>query len=110
LVEEAELRRRQLAALAADVRLHLTRVDSQLLDLDRIAARRSSRPRSLFPSAPDAPRRDRGFYRGDRARTTYGTGLGLAIVKHEVTQAGGSVEARRGPGGLGLEVRCTFPG
>ncbi len=49
------------------------------------------------------------FYRGDRARTTHGTGLGLAIVKHVVTEAGGEVEARRGPGGLGLEVRCTFP-
>ncbi len=49
------------------------------------------------------------FYRGDRARTTHGTGLGLAIVKHVVTQAGGEVDARRGPGGLGLEVRCTFP-
>ena len=50
------------------------------------------------------------FYRGDRARTTHGTGLGLAIVKHIVTQAGGDVEARRGPGRLGLEIRCTFPG
>ena len=49
------------------------------------------------------------FFRGDRARTTHGTGLGLAIVKHLVTQAGGEVEARRGPGGLGLEIRCTFP-
>jgi signal transduction histidine kinase len=49
------------------------------------------------------------FFRGDRARTTHGTGLGLAIVKHVVTQAGGDVEARPGPGGLGLEVRCTFP-
>ena len=49
------------------------------------------------------------FFRGDRARTTHGTGLGLAIVKHVVTQAGGDVEARHGPGGLGLEVRCTFP-
>jgi len=49
------------------------------------------------------------FFRGDRARTTHGTGLGLAIVKHLVTQAGGDVEARRGPGGLGLEIRCTFP-
>jgi signal transduction histidine kinase len=49
------------------------------------------------------------FFRGDRARTTRGTGLGLAIVKHVVTQAGGEVEARRGPGGIGLEVRCTFP-
>jgi two-component system osmolarity sensor histidine kinase EnvZ len=49
------------------------------------------------------------FFRGDRARTTRGTGLGLAIVKHVVTQAGGDVEARRGPGGIGLEIRCTFP-
>ena len=49
------------------------------------------------------------FFRGDRARTTHGTGLGLAIVKHVVTQAGGVVEARKGPGGLGLEIRCTFP-
>ncbi|MFL5944361.1 MAG: sensor histidine kinase [Gaiellaceae bacterium] len=49
------------------------------------------------------------FFRGDRARTTHGSGLGLAIVKHVVTQSGGEVEARRGPGGLGLEVRCTFP-
>jgi signal transduction histidine kinase len=49
------------------------------------------------------------FFRGDRSRTTHGTGLGLAIVKHIVTQAGGDVEARRGPGGLGVEVRCTFP-
>ena len=47
--------------------------------------------------------------RGDRARTTHGTGLGLAIVKHVVTQAGGEVEATQGPGGLGLEIRCTFP-
>ena len=49
------------------------------------------------------------FFRGDQARTTHGTGLGLAIVKHVVTQGGGEVEARPGPGGLGLEVRCTFP-
>jgi two-component system phosphate regulon sensor histidine kinase PhoR len=49
------------------------------------------------------------FFRGDRARTTRGTGLGLAIVKHVVAQAGGEVEARRGPGGIGLEIRCTFP-
>jgi signal transduction histidine kinase len=49
------------------------------------------------------------FFRGDRARTTHGTGLGLAIVKHVVTQAGGDVEARPGPGRLGLEIRCTFP-
>ncbi len=49
------------------------------------------------------------FFRADRARATRGTGLGLAIVKHVVTQAGGSVEARAGPGGRGLEIRCSFP-
>jgi len=57
----------------------------------------------------DAGRLFERFYRGDRARATHGTGLGLSIVKHVVTQAGGDVDARRGPGGLGLEVRCTFP-
>ena len=60
-------------------------------------------------SAAELTRLFERFYRGDRARTTHGSGLGLAIVKHVVTQAGGDVEARRGPGGLGLEVRCTFP-
>jgi two-component system phosphate regulon sensor histidine kinase PhoR len=50
------------------------------------------------------------FYRGDRARTTHGTGLGLAIVKHVVTAAGGTIEARRGPAGIGLEIRCVFSG
>jgi signal transduction histidine kinase len=49
------------------------------------------------------------FYRGDSSRSSRGSGLGLAIVKHVVTAAGGDVEARAGPGGLGLEVRCTFP-
>jgi signal transduction histidine kinase len=49
------------------------------------------------------------FFRADRARASRGTGLGLAIVKHVVTQAGGSVEARPGRGGRGLEVRCSFP-
>jgi signal transduction histidine kinase len=57
----------------------------------------------------ELPRLFERFFRGDRARTTRGTGLGLAIVKHVVTQAGGDVEARQGPGGLGLEVRCMFP-
>ncbi|MFL5938129.1 MAG: sensor histidine kinase [Gaiellaceae bacterium] len=57
----------------------------------------------------ELPRLFERFFRGDRARTTHGSGLGLAIVKHVVTQAGGDVEARPGPGGLGLEVRCTFP-
>jgi two-component system OmpR family sensor kinase len=57
----------------------------------------------------ELPRLFERFFRGDRARTTHGSGLGLAIVKHVVNQAGGDVEARPGPGGLGLEVRCTFP-
>jgi signal transduction histidine kinase len=57
----------------------------------------------------ELPRLFERFFRGDRARTTHGTGRGLAIVKHVVTQAGGDVEARPGPGKLGLEVRCTFP-
>jgi two-component system OmpR family sensor kinase len=59
--------------------------------------------------AGELPRLFERFFRGDRARTTHGSGLGLAIVKHVVNQAGGDVEARSGPGGLGLEVRCTFP-
>jgi two-component system OmpR family sensor kinase len=59
--------------------------------------------------AAELPRLFERFFRGDRARTTHGTGLGLAIVKHVVTQARGVVEARPGPGGLGLEIRCTFP-
>jgi two-component system phosphate regulon sensor histidine kinase PhoR len=56
----------------------------------------------------ELPRLFERFYRSDRARASRGTGLGLAIVKHVVTQAGGSVEARRGPAG-GLEIRCIFP-
>lgn len=47
------------------------------------------------------------FYRADRARASRGTGLGLAIVKHIVTSAGGTIEARGGPG-EGLEIRCLF--
>ena len=57
----------------------------------------------------ELPRLFERFFRGDRSRTSRGTGLGLAIVKHVVTAAGGAVEARRGPGGVGLEVRCTSP-
>src|SRR5262249_55304039 len=45
LVQEAELRRRQLSALAVDVRLHLARIDAQLFDLDRLAARGFFPPR-----------------------------------------------------------------
>jgi signal transduction histidine kinase len=56
----------------------------------------------------ELPRLFERFYRSDRARASRGTGLGLAIVKHVVTQAGGTVDARRGPSG-GLEIRCTFP-
>jgi two-component system phosphate regulon sensor histidine kinase PhoR len=55
----------------------------------------------------ELPRLFERFYRSDRARASRGTGLGLAIVKHVVTQAGGSVEARGGRGGL--EIRCLFP-
>ncbi len=55
----------------------------------------------------ELPRLFERFYRSDRARASRGTGLGLAIVKHVVTQAGGSVEARGGRGGL--EIRCVFP-
>jgi signal transduction histidine kinase len=56
----------------------------------------------------ELPRLFERFYRADRARHTRGTGLGLAIVKHVVASAGGTVEARGGPG-RGLEVRCIFP-
>src|SRR5205823_12832125 len=49
------------------------------------------------------------FYRADTARSSRGTGLGLAIVKHVVTSAGGTVEARGGPG-RGLEISCQFSG
>ena len=56
----------------------------------------------------DLPRLFERFYRADQARTSRGTGLGLAIVKHVVTAAGGTVEARGGPGG-GLEIVCRFP-
>ena len=56
----------------------------------------------------DLPRLFERFYRADQARTSRGTGLGLAIVKHVVTSAGGTVEARGGPG-QGLEIVCRFP-
>jgi len=56
----------------------------------------------------ELPRLFERFYRSDRARASRGTGLGLAIVKHVVTQAGGTVEARRSAP-HGVEIRCTFP-
>jgi two-component system phosphate regulon sensor histidine kinase PhoR len=56
----------------------------------------------------DLPRLFERFYRADRVRASRGTGLGLAIVKHVVTSAGGTVEARGGPG-RGLEIRCLWP-
>jgi two-component system, OmpR family, phosphate regulon sensor histidine kinase PhoR len=59
-------------------------------------------------SSQDAARLFERFYRADRARASRGTGLGLAIVKHVVTSAGGTVEARGGPGG-GLTISCRFP-
>jgi signal transduction histidine kinase len=55
----------------------------------------------------ELPRLFERFYRPDASRASRGTGLGLAIVKHVVTQAGGTVEARGGPG-RGLEIRCLF--
>jgi signal transduction histidine kinase len=55
----------------------------------------------------DLPRLFERFFRGDRVRASRGTGLGLAIVKHIVTSAGGSIEARGGPG-QGLEILCFF--
>jgi signal transduction histidine kinase len=60
-------------------------------------------------SDEDLPRLFERFFRADRARASRGTGLGLAIVKHIVTSAGGSVEARGGPG-RGLDVRAVFRG
>jgi signal transduction histidine kinase len=60
-------------------------------------------------SQRDVERLFERFYRADTARSSRGTGLGLAIVKHIVTSAGGSVEARGGPG-RGLEIVCRFPG
>ena len=44
LVEQPELGRRQLRALAVDVGLNLARVDPQLFDLDRLAAWRLVAP------------------------------------------------------------------
>src|SRR5713226_3503704 len=43
LVQQLELRRRQLAALAVDIRLHHAGIDRQLLDLDCLAALRLRR-------------------------------------------------------------------
>jgi two-component system, OmpR family, phosphate regulon sensor histidine kinase PhoR len=68
----------------------------------------SGRDDGVGVSEAELPRLFERFYRSDRARASRGTGLGLAIVKHVVTQAGGSVEARRGVP-RGLEIRCTFP-
>ena len=49
-VEEPELGWRQLDALAVDVRLDVSRVDPELLDLDRLAAlRRPGRERRAGP-------------------------------------------------------------
>lgn len=60
-------------------------------------------------AAEDLPRVFERFYRGDPSRASTGSGLGLSIVKHVMTAAGAEVEARAGPGGVGLDVRCTFP-
>jgi two-component system phosphate regulon sensor histidine kinase PhoR len=55
----------------------------------------------------ELPRLFERFYRSDQARSSRGTGLGLAIVKHVVTAAGGSVDARGGPG-RGVQIVCRF--
>lgn len=59
--------------------------------------------------AEELPRIFERFYRGDPSRASTGSGLGLSIVKHVMAAAGAEVDARNGPGGVGLEVRCTFP-
>src|SRR2546423_8643926 len=43
-IQEPELRRRQAGGVTVEVRLDLVRVDAELLDLDRLAARRLLRP------------------------------------------------------------------
>ena len=53
-VEQPELGRRQLGALAVDERLHLARVDPQLLDLDRVAALLLGRPHAAAGRGADA--------------------------------------------------------
>jgi signal transduction histidine kinase len=58
-------------------------------------------------SETELPRLFERFYRADAVRASRGTGLGLAIVKHVVSQAGGTVEARRAEP-HGLEIRCSF--
>jgi len=58
--------------------------------------------------AEELPRIFERFYRRDPARGSAGSGLGLSIVKHVLAAARADVEARDGPGGVGLEVRCTF--
>ena len=53
-VEQLELGRRQAGADAVDVRLHLARVDPQLLDLDRLAAALLGRPHAAAGGRADA--------------------------------------------------------
>ena len=65
-VEEPELGRREPDALAVDERLHLARVDAELLDLDRVAAAllagRTPR-RAAAPTRATSSRIENGFTR-----------------------------------------------
>jgi two-component system sensor histidine kinase MprB len=60
-------------------------------------------------SAEDLPHVFDRFYRGAEARGRPGSGLGLAIVRQVIAQHGGTVTARRAPGG-GTLMEVTLPG
>src|SRR5712691_6099680 len=53
-VQQPEFRRRQPGALAVDVRLHVTRIDHQLLDLDPLAPVRRLGPNTAADGGADA--------------------------------------------------------
>ena len=110
---ELPLRPRMLSVVAENLTENAIRYAgrARFHALGRGGARDAARAR---PTPARASRREElgrlfeRFYRADRARASRGTGLGLAIVKHIVTSAGGTIEARGGPG-EGLEIRCFFP-